>query len=379
MEWLQGGRATSTPVAAQLHTAFLQCPCLHVERKVLWVLDTLYVLPLFLPYLLDPFMVQQRNSQGVLPIRTVKLINQWSNQSGGLLHPPGPPPAVQCQLPPGNARTDCLSWDVASILCRQVTLFCRAKSSHILWIPLKDARGQTCHEDPVERMSLCRDTCSKSPHEVPDVEAHYKLIPLRKHDLHPRLAVLTAAVSVHVHHFWGCLSCLPVAFHQASCHGVQSMSLSGCQNRDKDLAVFVSHICAPSSCSWSSTGKFLCDLLGKIKGSKTVFFTYTYHTNIHVWQISGYKQGCDTFFVESILRTQPKTDVILALTSCSRPRTSLAYTANSHLGLGRAGKRGGSGNTGGCTREDLVNGSQAVRYCKTRCVHASLCCSISFL
>ncbi len=30
-----------TPVAAQIHTTFLQCPWLHVERKVLWVLDTL--------------------------------------------------------------------------------------------------------------------------------------------------------------------------------------------------------------------------------------------------------------------------------------------------------------------------------------------------
>ncbi len=374
MERLQGGRATGTPVAAQLHTTFLQCPRLHIERKVLWVLDTLNVLPLFLPYLLDPFVVQQRNSQSVLSVRTVKQIDQWSNRSGGLLQPPGPPPAVQCQLPPGNASTDRPFRDVAGLLCRQLSLLCTAKNSHILWIPLKDARGQTCHEDPVERMSLCRDTCSKSPHEVPDVETHFKLIPLREHDLHPRLAVLTAAISVHVHHFWGCLSCLPVAFHQASCHVVQSMSLGGCQHRDEDLAVFVSHICAPGSCSCSSTGKFLCDLLGKIKGC-----VHYVRTHIHNRQISGYKRCCDTFFVESILRTQPRTDVILALTSCSRPRTSLAYTDNSHLGLGRAGKRGGSANTGGCTREDLVNGSQAVRYCRTRCVHASLCCSISFL
>ncbi len=115
-------------------------------------------------------------------------------------------------------------------------------------------------------MSLCVDACSKSAHEVPDVEVHFKLVPLREHDLHPRPAVLRAAISVHVHHFRRCLSCLPVAFHRASCHGVQSVSLGGSQHRDKDLAVFVSHICALGSCSCGGTGKFLCDLLGKIKG-----------------------------------------------------------------------------------------------------------------
>ncbi len=216
----QGGRAMGTPEAAQLHTTLFQCPCLYVERKVLWVLDTLNVLPLFLPYLLDPFVVQQRNSQSVLSVCAVKQIDQWSSRSGGLLQPPAPSPLLLLRQCSANSlrvmrALTALSemWPVFFAASSQLTLLCTAKSSHILWIPLKDARGQTCHEDPVERMSLCRDTCSKSPHKVPDVVAHFKLIPLRKHDLHPRLAVLTASISVHVHHFWGCLSCLPVAFH----------------------------------------------------------------------------------------------------------------------------------------------------------------------
>ena len=76
VEGLQGGRATGTPVAAQLHTAFLQGARLNVKREVLWVLDTGHVFPLFLPYLLDPFMVQQRNAQSVLPTCTVKQTDQ---------------------------------------------------------------------------------------------------------------------------------------------------------------------------------------------------------------------------------------------------------------------------------------------------------------
>lgn len=73
---LQGGRATGTPVAAQLHSALLQGARLNVEREVLWVLDTAKVFLLFLPYLLDPFMVQQRNTQSVLPAFTVKQTDQ---------------------------------------------------------------------------------------------------------------------------------------------------------------------------------------------------------------------------------------------------------------------------------------------------------------
>lgn len=42
-----GGRTpgtTGTPVATQLHTAFLQGACLDVEQEVLWLLDTTHVL-----------------------------------------------------------------------------------------------------------------------------------------------------------------------------------------------------------------------------------------------------------------------------------------------------------------------------------------------
>lgn len=67
--------------------------------------------------------------------------------------------------------------------------------------------------------------------------------------------------------------------------------------------------------------------------------------------------------MESILRTDPNVVVILAFTSVSLPRTSLAYTANSHLGLGMASKAG------------VVNGSQAVRNWMERYIHASLCSS----
>lgn len=69
---LQGGGATGTPVAAKLHVAFLQGARLDVELEVFWVLDTAKVFLLLLPYLLDPFVVQQRNAQSVLPTRAVK-------------------------------------------------------------------------------------------------------------------------------------------------------------------------------------------------------------------------------------------------------------------------------------------------------------------
>ena len=124
---------------------------------------------------------------------------------------------------------------------------------------------------------------------------------------------------------------------------------------------------APASFLVTYSEKIKLEKIRKKRVKICLHYVYT--------QNSAYKQGCDTFFVESILRTEPKTLVILAFTSCSRPKTSLAYTANSHLGLGR----GGSANAGGGTAEDLVNGSQAVRYCRTRCIHASLCCSCSFL
>ena len=62
MEGLQRGRATGTPVAAQLHTAFVQGACLGVELEVLWVLDTAHVFLLLLPYVLDSLVVQQRNA-----------------------------------------------------------------------------------------------------------------------------------------------------------------------------------------------------------------------------------------------------------------------------------------------------------------------------
>lgn len=73
---LQGGGATGTPVAAKLHVAFLQGARLDVELEVFWVLDTAKVFLLLLPYLLDPFVVQQRNAQSVLPTRAVKQTDQ---------------------------------------------------------------------------------------------------------------------------------------------------------------------------------------------------------------------------------------------------------------------------------------------------------------
>lgn len=83
--------------------------------------------------------------------------------------------------------------------------------------------------------------------------------------------------------------------------------------------------------------------------------------------------------MESILRTEPKTEVILALTSGSRERTSLAYTDNSHLGLGMGGRGGGAEKSGGSTMEESVKGSQTVRYSSVRCDHAEVCSSCSFL
>ncbi len=66
MEGLQGGRSTGTPVAAQLHTAFIQGARLDIEWEVLRVLDAAQVLVLLLSYLLDPVMVQQRDTQSVV-------------------------------------------------------------------------------------------------------------------------------------------------------------------------------------------------------------------------------------------------------------------------------------------------------------------------
>lgn len=76
VEGLQGGRTTGTPVAAQLHTTFLDSAGLCIEWEGLWVLDTGDVFLLLLPYLLDPFMIQQRNPQSVLPTWTVKLTDE---------------------------------------------------------------------------------------------------------------------------------------------------------------------------------------------------------------------------------------------------------------------------------------------------------------
>ena len=62
VEGLKRGRATGTPVAAQLHTAFVQGARLCVELEVLWVLDAAHVFLLLLPYVLDTLVVQQRNA-----------------------------------------------------------------------------------------------------------------------------------------------------------------------------------------------------------------------------------------------------------------------------------------------------------------------------
>ena len=62
VEGLKRGRATGTPVAAQLHTAFVQGACLCVELEVLWVMDTGHMFLLLLPYVRDSLVVQQRNA-----------------------------------------------------------------------------------------------------------------------------------------------------------------------------------------------------------------------------------------------------------------------------------------------------------------------------
>lgn len=170
--------------------------------------------------------------------------------------------------------------DVANTSCCQLTFLGTAKSSNIFWIPLENACGQACHEDAIQGVSLSGDACSKTAHEMPDVKAHMKLIPPCKHGLHPTRAMLTAAVSVHIDHPGWRLTRLPVPLHQASCHGVKCLSLTSCQNRDKDLTVLISNIGAPGSCTCSSTSEFLRDLFRKDKELKTVFIIMKCKCNI---------------------------------------------------------------------------------------------------
>ena len=82
--------------------------------------------------------------------------------------------------------------------------------------------------------------------------------------------MLTAAVPVHIEHLGWRLTRFPVLLHQASCYGVKCLSLTSCQNRDKDLTVLVSNIGAPGRCTCSSTSKFLPDLFRKDKELNTV-------------------------------------------------------------------------------------------------------------
>lgn len=76
MEGLQGGGATSSAVAAEVHTTFLEGPCLQVEGEALWVLNAGDVSPLVQPDLLDALVVQQRHSHSVLPALAVQLVDE---------------------------------------------------------------------------------------------------------------------------------------------------------------------------------------------------------------------------------------------------------------------------------------------------------------